>query len=452
MNSCYIINNARIINEGFIKQGSVFVEDGIISDIFFEPEISTDIIRNKEFMVIDAKGSYLMPGVIDDQVHFRDPGLTHKGDLFSESRAAVAGGVTSFMDMPNTNPQTITNSLLEDKFKLAAEKSLANYSFYLGATNNNIEEIRKVDPQNVCGIKVFMGASTGNMLVDDEKTLDAIFRESPILVAIHSEYEPLIKTNIEQYKSIYGKEIPMQFHPAIRSEQACFQSTERAVKLALKHNTRLHILHLSTAAETKLLDPSPLSNDKMITAEVCAHHLWFCDSDYEKLGTLIKWNPAIKTAADREGLLKALLDGRIDVVATDHAPHTLDEKLNNYFNAPSGGPLIQHSLSLMFELASQGKISPEKIVEKMCHNMAICFGIEKRGFIRKGYHADITIVNPELPYKIEKSNILYKCGWSPFEGITLQARITHTFVNGKLVFEEGKFDESIKGNALCFNR
>jgi dihydroorotase len=447
MPSDFLIVNARIVNEGSIFNGSVWVQNELIKAIFREQDKLPENID-----IIDAHGHYLLPGVIDDQVHFREPGLTHKGDIHSESRAAVAGGVTSFMDMPNTIPQTTTLANFEEKMKIASERSLANYSFYFGANNDNIDEVISVDKGITCGIKVFMGSSTGNMLVDNEETLAKIFKNAPILVAIHSEYEPVIRANTEHYLDIYGENIPIRFHPAIRSEEACYRSTVNALKLAGKYDTRLHILHLSTAKETELLDPSPLSPGKRITAEVCVHHLWFTDENYESLGTLIKWNPAIKTRDDRWGLLKALKDGRIDVVATDHAPHTFEEKNNTYFKAPSGGPLVQHSLPLMFELVRNGDSDIRQLVQKMCHNMAVCFNIEKRGYIREGYFADLVIVDPTRSWVVDRSNILYKCGWSPLEGTTFNTRVTHTFVNGHLVYNDGLIDESFRGQQLKFRR
>jgi dihydroorotase len=444
MKSKFLIKNAQIINEGKIFPGSVLVEGEFIKKVFGKKEeLPADV------KVIDAGGNYLIPGVIDDHVHFRDPGLTYKADIHSESRAAVAGGVTSYMDMPNTIPQTTTIALLEEKLELASEKSLANYAFYLGATNNNLKEIINIDPRITCGIKLFMGASTGNMLVN-EKNMKKIFKETPLLVAVHAEHEGVIQMNAEYYRNFYNGDVPMYVHPLIRSEFACFLATMKAVALAVETATRLHILHTSTHKETNLFfdEPWPTPNGKLITSEVCVHHLWFCDDDYDKYGTLIKWNPAIKTKADRAGLLQALKDGKIDVIGTDHAPHTLEEKQNNYFKAPSGGPSVQHSLPLMFELANRGDITKELVVEKMCHNVARCFGVEKRGFIRKGYYADLVIINANDPWTVDKSNILYKCGWSPYEGTRLQSHVTHTFVNGHLVYQNGAFDESIHGQAL----
>ncbi len=445
----YIITNANIINEGRIFRGSVIIENSLIKEVIENPAAK---INSSNAYVIDAGGKYLLPGIIDDHVHFREPGLTHKADIYTESKAAVAGGVTSFMDMPNTIPNAITRDLLEEKFQLASKKSLVNYSFYIGATNDNIDELKKIDNSTVCGIKVFMGSSTGNMLVDDMNALQQIFSLSSSLIAIHCEDEKIIRENIEKYKAIYGENISVFLHPAIRSSEACFKSSSLAVELAVKHNTRLHLLHLSSADEINLLDNSLSPEKKKITAEVCVHHLWFTDKDYQKKGTLIKWNPAIKLSSDRDALWKALIDGRIDVIATDHAPHTLEEKNKDYLNAPSGGPLIQHSLMAMIEFYHQGKISLEAIVYKMAHVPALCFGVEKRGFIRQGYYADIVLVDLDSPWTVDKSNILSKCGWSPFEGNTFKSRITHTFVNGYMVYNNGLFDETKKGIRLAFNR
>jgi dihydroorotase len=446
-----LIYNANIVNEGKVFGGYVLVKDGRILEVGTENHPDESLLSSKDIEAIDASGSFLIPGIIDDQVHFREPGLTHKGDIRSESRAAVAGGITSFMDMPNTVPQTTTIELLDSKFEIAARESLANYSFYMGATNDNMDEVRKVDPKKVCGVKVFMGASTGNMLVDNPATLEGIFRESPILVAIHSEYEPIIRENTEKFKQQYGDNVPFDCHPLIRSSDACLRSTEIAIGLATKFNSRLHILHLSTEAETKLLSRASLK-EKRITAEVCVHHLWFDDSDYPALGSHIKWNPAIKSAADKQALWNALDDGRIDVIATDHAPHTLEEKNNTYFKAPSGGPLVQHSLLAMLECSLRGKISIENIVQKMCHNMAELFQIKARGYIRKGYYADLVLIEPGKETQVTKDTILYKCGWSPFEGTTFHQRITHTFVNGLLVYKHGVFISEEPGIALEFDR
>ncbi|RZJ54218.1 MAG: dihydroorotase, partial [Flavobacterium sp.] len=389
--------------------------------------------KSSDVKIIDAEGSYLIPGAIDDQVHFREPGLTHKGTIESESRAAVAGGITSYIEQPNTVPNAITQELLEEKYQIAAATSYANYSFMMGGTNDNLEEVLKTNPKNVAGIKLFLGSSTGNMLVDDEAVLEKIFSSTPMLIAVHCEDEATIRQNLEKYKEEYGDDIPVKFHPLIRSAEACYISSSRAVELAKKTGARLHVFHVSTAKETELFSNKIPLEDKKITAEVCIHHLWFTDEDYEKKGALIKWNPAVKTAADKDALWKALLDDRIDVVATDHAPHTLEEKKNPYTSSPSGGPLVQHSLVVMFEAFHQKKITVEKIVEKMAHNPAKIFKIEKRGFIKEGYFADLVIVNPGLPWNVKKDNILYKCGWSPLEGINFKSRITHTFVNGQLV-------------------
>ena len=446
----YQIINAQIVNEGRIFPGSVLIDDGIISLIVEEDFCKIESYEGYE--VVDACGNYLIPGVIDDQVHFRDPGLTNKADIYTESKAAVAGGITSFMDMPNTIPNTLSQELLEEKYVYAAEHSLANFSFYMGASNDNLDEILKTNPLKVCGIKVFLGASTGNMLVDNPEALDGIFKNAKLLVAVHCEDEEIIQSNLSEHKAKYGDNIPIKNHPQIRSAEACYKSSEFAVNLAKKYNTRLHILHLSTAKEMDLFDNKIPLEKKKITSEVCVHHLHFNEGDYEKLGTAIKWNPAIKSKADQEGLLKALLDDRLDVVATDHAPHTLEEKNNSYLKAPSGGPLVQHSLNIMLEMVSDEKISLEKVVEKMCHAPAKCFQLEKRGFIREGFCADLAIVNMNSSWTVAKENILYKCGWSPLEGEQLRSKITHTFVNGHLVYHHGQFNEKTKGQRLTFNR
>ena len=447
----YLIEGATIINEGRSYIGNILIDNGIISRIE-EGELPFGLSNETDAERIDGRGKWLIPGVIDDQVHFRDPGLTHKGDLFTESRAAVAGGVTSFMEMPNTVPNALTQELLEDKYMMAAEKSLANYSFYMGASNDNLEEVVKTNPKMVCGIKVFMGASTGNMLVDKAETLEGIFRDAPTLVAVHCEDEETIRANTAAMREKYGENVPLEAHPLIRSREACLKSSTLAVNLAKKHNTRLHLLHLSTADELSLLSDAPADEHKRITAEVCVHHLWFSSEDYEKLGARIKWNPAIKSASDRDALLKALQDGKLDVVATDHAPHTLEEKSNNYFSCPSGGPLVQHSLAAMLEMSQHGKISPEMVVEKMCHAPARIFGVDRRGYIRENYHADLVLLDPESAWEVAPENILYKCGWSPFEGVTLHTKITHTFVGGHLAWHSNKFDESRMGTRLIFNR
>jgi dihydroorotase len=443
-----IITNVRIINENECFEGNVLIDDGKIIDI-----IKGTLKSKLEFdELVDASGKILIPGVIDDQVHFREPGLTHKAEIYTESKAAIAGGITSFMEMPNTLPQTTTQKLLAEKFELAAKKSLANYSFYIGATNDNLNELIQTNPASVCGIKVFMGASTGNMLVDNPITLDKIFELAPLLVAVHCEDEETIRSNSLEFRTKFGEDIPMDYHPLIRSEEACYKSTSLAVKLAKRHNTRLHVLHLSTEKELSLFENLQPNSEKRITAEVCVHHLWFDESDYGKLGAKIKWNPAIKKSSDKNALLKALIDNRIDVIATDHAPHTLEEKAHSYFKSPSGGPLVQHALPAMLEFYHQGKITLEKIVEKMCHSPAEIFKIDKRGYIRKGYWADLVLIDLNKPERVEKDNIHYKCKWSPFEDFTFSSKITHTFVNGNLVYNNGIFHEKTKGMKLMFNR
>ncbi len=449
MKNKYILANGNIVNENRIFKGSVVIEDGLIKDI---TDNNIEVPLFSEYSFIDVSEKFVIPGVIDDQVHFREPGLTHKGDIYSESKAAVAGGITSFMEMPNTVPQTITQELLEEKYNLASEKSLSNYSFYMGVTNDNADEVLKTNPENVCGIKIFLGASTGNMLVDNIETLEKIFSGSKLLIAVHCEDETIIRKNIEYFKQKYAENIPVKFHPEIRSREACLKSSSFAVELAKKHGTQLHLLHLSTEDEIALLDNSLPLNEKRITAEVCVHHLYFSDKDYEEKGTKIKWNPAIKTEKDRISLLDALINDKIDVIATDHAPHTLEEKSQNYLKAPSGGPLVQHSLVAMLELVNKKQISIEKLVEKMCHNPAILFRVQNRGYIRKGYYADITVVDNNNPWIVEKENILYKCKWSPFENSTFNSKVLHTFVNGNLVYSQGEFFENIKGKRLKFNR
>ncbi len=441
-----LIKNAQIVNENQIFKGDLLIENDLIL------KIGNDISEENAHRVIDADGKYLLPGVIDDQVHFREPGLTHKGDIESESRAAIAGGVTSFIEQPNTVPNAVTQELLEEKYKIAAEKSLANYSFMMGGTNDNLEEVLKTNPRNVAGIKLFLGSSTGNMLVDNPETLENIFSKTKMLIAVHCEDEATIRANTEKYRKEFGDDIPMKFHHLIRSEEACYISSSKAVELAEKTGARLHVFHVSTAKETELFRNDIPLKDKKITAEVCVHHLTFTDVDYETKGTLIKWNPAVKTQKDKDGLWKALLDDRIDVIATDHAPHTWEEKQNVYTKAPSGGPLVQHSLVLMIENFKNGKITLEKIVEKMCHNPAILFQIEKRGFIREGYKADVVLVDLNDNSTVTKENILYKCGWSPFEGSVFHSKITHTFVNGNLVYENGKVADEKFGERLLFER
>src|SRR6218665_22183 len=425
----------------------ILIENALIVEI--ADSIS---LKTSDCIVIDAEGSYLMPGAIDDQVHFREPGLTHKGDIESESRAAVAGGITSFIEQPNTVPNAVTQEILEDKYEIAAANSYANYSFMMGATNDNLEEVLKTNPKNVAGIKIFLGSSTGNMLVDREETLEKIFSSTPMLIAVHCEDETTIKNNLAEFKEKYGDDVPVTAHNLIRSAEACYISSSKAVALAKRTGARLHIFHLSTAKEMELFTNKIPLEDKKITAEVCVHHLWFTDEDYKTKGNFIKWNPAVKTAEDRAELWKALNDGRIDVIATDHAPHTKEEKQQSYLNAPSGGPLVQHAVVAMFEAHHQGKISVEKIVEKMCHNPAKIFKIEKRGFIKEGYYADLVIVNPSLPWSVKPDNILYKCGWSPFENFTFKSRITHTFVNGELVYNNFKVKDTRAGKRLLFDR
>ncbi|MCF8362143.1 MAG: dihydroorotase [Prolixibacteraceae bacterium] len=440
-----LIYNATIVNENQKFRGSVLIDQEDIVEIFTEDTPLPDNVN-----VIDASGLLLIPGVIDDQVHFRDPGLTHKADIYTEAKAAVAGGVTSYMEMPNTIPQTTTIELLEEKFTKAGEKSLANFSFYIGATNNNINEVLKADPKSVCGIKCFMGSSTGNMLVEG-KPLEELFEKAHMLVATHCEEESIIKENSEIYLNKYGEDLPVKFHPEIRSAEACYKSSSKAVHLAKKYGTRLHILHLSTAREMALFEKGD-PDKKNITAEVCVHHLWFDDRDYENKGNKIKWNPAVKTAEDKEALRNALKSNILDVVATDHAPHTIEEKENTYFKCPSGGPLVQHSLPVMFEMVSQGIFTYEQVVNKMCHAPAKLFNIENRGFIRKGYKADLVLVSTRNAWKVQRDNIAYKCKWSPFEGTTFNHKVEYTFVNGHLAYRKGIFDESKKGQRLVFSR
>lgn len=442
--SSILIHSGTLVNEGKQSVVDIFIKNGLIEKIGSQLDVKAD-------REINAEGLYLLPGCIDDQVHFREPGLTHKSDIFTESRAAVAGGITSFMEMPNTIPNTLTQVLLEDKYRIASKNSVANYSFYMGAGNDNLDEVLKTDPSKVCGIKVFMGSSTGNMLVDNEQTLESIFKNAPILVATHCEDEPTIRANMEKFKTLFGENMTPGMHPLIRTAEACYASSSFAVELAKKHNTRLHILHISSAIETGLFENTLPLAQKRITAEACIHHLWYTDADYDLKGNWIKWNPAIKTAADRDAILKAVLNDRIDVIATDHAPHTLEEKSNPYTQAPSGGPLVQHALIAMLELYHQGKISLEKIAEKMAHNPAICFQIENRGFIREGYWADLVLVNLNKPTQVNRGNILSKCGWSPFEGITFRSSIRHTIVSGNLAYSDGYLIE-IPGSRLTFNR
>ena len=444
MNS-YLIKNANIVNEGTTFLGDILIENGIIK------KISASISINS-IPVIDAKGHYLIPGLIDDQVHFREPGLTHKANIGTESRAAVAGGITTFIEMPNTVPQATTQKLLQDKFDIAEKTSFANYSFMFGGTNDNLEELLLTDPKTVAGIKLFLGSSTGNMLVDNLEVLEKIFSSTQLIISVHCEDEATIKKNTAHYKEIYGEDIPIELHPVIRSEEACYLSSSKAIALAKKTGARLHVFHLSTAKETTLFRNDIPLEEKQITAEVCVHHLWFSDEDYKEKGTHIKWNPAVKTAADRQGLWDALLDDRIDIIASDHAPHTLEEKSNSYINAPSGGPLVQHTLLALLEKVKQQVIPIEKLVEKACHNPAKIFQIEKRGFIKEGYFADLVLVDTNAPQTVHKENILYKCGWSPFEGTTFSSSVTHTFVNGVLMYDRGVFNTTIKGKRVTFNR
>jgi dihydroorotase len=447
MNNTILIKNAQIVNQNSIARLDVLIEGEIIAEI--DKNIANIPLNT---LIIDGSNKILIPGVIDDQVHFREPGLTHKADIASESRAAVAGGITSFIEMPNTVPQATTQVLLENKFDIAAKNSYANYSFMFGGTNDNLEELLKTDPKKVAAIKLFLGSSTGNMLVDDQDVLESIFSSTKMLIAVHCEDESTIKKNLDKQKSIYGENIPIKLHPKIRSAEACYISSSKAIKLAKKTGARLHVFHLSTAKETNLFTNKIPLEEKQITAEVCIHHLWFDENDYENKGTLIKWNPAVKKKSDKEGLWRALLDDRLDIIATDHAPHTLAEKEQVYTKAPSGGPLVQHGLLAMLEFVKSDKINLEKIVEKMCHNPARIFKIRKRGFIKKGYFADLVLIDLNKGEIVSKDNILYKCGWSPFEGTKFNSSITHTFVNGSLIYNQGKFNDKIKGQRLEFDR
>jgi dihydroorotase len=443
-----LIKNATIVNEGETYLSDLLIIEEIISAIGSADQMTIP----PGTKTIDATGLLLIPGVIDDQVHFREPGLTHKGDIHSESRAAVAGGVTSFMDMPNTNPQTVTIDILNEKYLIGSENSLTNYSFYIGATNTNIGEVMRVDPSEVCGIKLFMGSSTGNMLVDNESALKELFAKVSLPITAHCEDEPTIRKNTGIYRERYGEDVPVKMHPLIRSREACFLSSSHAVNLAKEFNTRLHILHLSTADEIKLFSNELPLNQKRITGEVCVHYLWFEESSYDDLGALIKWNPAIKTRFDRDALINGVNNNLIDIIATDHAPHTLEEKQNSYFKAPSGGPLIQHSLTIMLELWHRNVFSLGKIVEMMCHNPAILFNIRERGFIREGYKADLCLIDPDSGWSVTKENILYKCGWSPFEGTSFRSKVVKTIVNGTIVFDNGVIKEDYRGQRLLFDR
>lgn len=442
----YLIKNAQIVNENKVFKGDVLIEGEFIK------EIGENIIPTDDVLMVDAEGKFLIPGMIDDQVHFREPGLTHKANIATESKAAIAGGITSFIEMPNTVPQATTQELLADKFDIASKTSYANYSFMFGGTNDNLEELLKTNPKDVAGIKLFLGSSTGNMLVDNEEVLEKIFSSTKMLISVHCEDEATIRKNTEEYKAKYGDDIPVKYHPLIRSEEACYLSSSKAIELAKKTGARLHIFHLSTEKETHLFRNDIPLEEKQITAEVCVHHLWFTDADYDKKGTHIKWNPAVKTQKDKDGLWKALLDDRIDIIATDHAPHTLEEKDNVYTKAPSGGPLVQHAVPAVLEKVKEGVLPIEKAVEKMSHNPAKIFKIEKRGFIKEGFYADLVLVDAEKKWTVDKENVLYKCGWSPFEGVEFSNQITHTFVNGNLMYNEGVFNEEVKGKRLLFNR
>ncbi|MCE6990679.1 dihydroorotase [Dyadobacter sp. CY323] len=450
-----LIINARVVNENTVQHLDVLIENGHIK------KIGKDLQSTPADRIIDAKGQYLMPGIIDDQVHFREPGLTHKANIYTESKAAVAGGVTSFMEMPNTVPNTLTQELLADKYEIGARTSLANYSFFMGASNDNYEEVMKTNPSQVCGIKIFMGSSTGNMLVDAPDVLEKIFTNAPCIIATHCEDEPTVRQRMEHFKELYGENVPYNIHALIRNEEACLKSSSFAASLAHKHNTRLHILHISTGDEVILFEPGIRKDGtilladgqkKLVTAEACVHHLWFDAEDYHTLGNKIKCNPAIKAPHHKEKILQAVLDNRIDVIATDHAPHTIEEKAQPYWQAPSGLPLVQHTLNVMLELSKEGKISIDKVVEKMSHAVADCFDIKDRGYIREGYHADLILVDTGDITHVEQSNLYSKCGWSPFEGTTFGSKVTHTFVSGHLVYENGNFNESVKGQRLLFNR
>jgi len=441
-----LLRSATIVNEGRSFVADVLIKNDRIAKV--APSIG---VQGKA-LEIDAEGLLLIPGVIDDQVHFREPGLTHKGDLFTESRAAVAGGITSYMEMPNTVPNTLTQKLLQEKYDRAAQVSLANYSFFMGAGNDNLDEVLRTDPRTVCGVKIFMGSSTGNMLVDREETLEGIFSQCPMLIATHCEDEATVRRNTEIFRERYGDDVPMSAHPLIRDVEACYLSSSKAVELAKKHGTRLHILHISTEKETHLFDNSVPLAQKRITSEACIHHLTFNDSLYETKGALLKWNPTVKTEADRKGVFQALLDDRIDIIATDHAPHTWDEKQGTYFKTPSGGPLVQHALPAMMEHVQKGAISIERMVEKMCHAPAVCFNLQERGYVREDYFADLVLIDPNSPWTVNKENIRYKCGWSIFEGHSFQSRVTHTFVNGHLAYSDGKLNDGVMGKRLTFGQ
>lgn len=444
----YLIKGATLVNEQEQYKADVQIKGGVIAKI----DKACALVSEEGQLVIDGTGKYLLPGAIDDQVHFREPGLTHKGEIYTEARAAVAGGVTSYMEMPNTSPSATTVELLEQKYSRASEVSLANYSFFMGTTNDNLNELLKLDPKQVCGVKIFMGSSTGNMVIDNAESLENIFAQVKMLIATHCEDDPMIKRNLAAYVEKYGEDIPVEAHPLIRSAEACYASSTYAVSLAKKHGSRLHILHISTAKELELFDGEKPLKEKKITAEACVHHLWFTDADYKTKGNFIKWNPAVKTANDRMNIREALNNGKIDVIATDHAPHTLEEKSQKYAKAPSGGPLVQHSMVAMLELVREGVLTIERMVQLMSHNVAELFQVEKRGFIREGYFADLVLVDLNSPWTVDKSNIAYKCGWSPFEGLTFHSKIEKTFVNGHMVYDNGVWDEQQKGMRLTFER
>lgn len=445
MNS-WLLHDARVVNEGTVVSADVLVRDGYVERVATEGIGSARAVKE-----LDAKGKHLLPGAIDDQVHFREPGLTYKEDIAHGSAAAVAGGITTFMEMPNTVPQTLTQELLTQKYALGAASSVANYSFFMGGGNSNIEEVLRTDPRTVCGLKAFLGSSTGDMLVDNEETLDRLFKEAQLILAIHAEHEPTIKRNMAEAIARYGEDIPIEQHPVIRSAEACWRSSSRAVERAKEHGTRLHVLHISTARELELFQPGPVTG-KRITAEACVHHLWFTDRDYAAKGSRIKWNPAVKSVEDRDAIRQAVKEGRIDVVATDHAPHTDEEKQQPYTRCPSGGPLVQHALPAMLELMHQGVFTVEEVVEKMCHAPARLFQVENRGFVREGQHADLVLVDLDAPWTVTKQNLLYKCGWSPFEGQRFRSRVLRTWVNGRLAYADGEVDRSIRGMRATFDR
>lgn len=450
MSASYCITNVTLINEDRRFSGSLKIKGQFIEKIIKGPLSPDEPLQG--YTIIDGRGKWLIPGLIDDQVHFREPGLTAKGDLYTEPKAAVAGGITTYMEMPNTKPSATTQTLLSDKYAMAAEKSLANYSFYIGASNTNLDELLKTDPKTVCGVKIFMGSSTGDLLVDDPDALEALFRDVKILIASHCEDDPLVKANHAAALSQYGESMTAAMHPVIRNAEACYRSSAKAIELATKYGTRFHILHISTARETELFRNDIPLRDKKITAEACVHHLWYTDEDYAEKGNFIKWNPAVKTRADRDAVRQALIDGRIDVLATDHAPHTLAEKNAPYIHSPSGGPLVQHALQALLELSFKGVFTPELIVRKYAHNVADMFSIDRRGYLREGYYADVVLVDPEAEELVEKSNLLYKCGWSPFEGTTFRSKVSKTFVNGHLVYDNGLFNEEQRGMRILFNR